>query len=514
MAQERLSMRKTKEILRLYWGNGLSKRQIARVCSISPSTVIDYIRKAEAAGLRWPLPDDLDDTTLERRLFQADTCRQAVIRPQPCMQEIHTELRRPGVTLMLLWQEYKEKFPEGYQYSQFCEHYRTWVKTLDLSLRQEYRAGEKLFVDYAGTTIPIVNAFTGEITEAEIFVAVLGASNYTYAEAMQSQSLPNWIGGHVRAFEYFGGIPGMLIPDNLKSGVTKACRYEPDLNPTYHDMCSHYGTVAIPARAGKPKDKAKVEAGVLLVTRWIIAALRHHTFFSLGQLNNKIKELLERLNTRKFKKLDTTRRELFEKLDKPALKPLPSERYQYAEWKKVTVNIDYHIEIDGHLYSVPYQLVKHQVEARITTDTIEVLYKGKRIAIHPRSYQRGTFTTLHEHRPKSHQRFLEWTPSRIISWAAKTGPATAKLVEMIMATKPHPEQGFRSCLGILSLGKKYSSERLEAASQRALSITAYSYRSIRSILERNMDKLPLPESKEPAPAIEHDNIRGNHYYDA
>lgn len=512
MAKERLSMRKIREILRLYHDLGLGKKPIARVCSVSSSTVVDYVRRARAAGLGWPLPDDLDEASLEARLFPTARHQRTSDRPLPPMAEIHRELRKKGVTLQLLWTEYKERHPEGYQYSQYCEHFRRWQKTLDLSLRQEYRAGEKMFIDFAGKGIPIVNPATGEIKEAEIFVAVLGASNYTYAEAVASQNLPSWIGAHVRAFEYFQGVSEILIPDNLKSGVTKACRYEPDLNPTYLDMCRHYGTVVIPARVSKPRDKAKVEAGVLLVTRWITAALRNHTFFSIAELNQKIGELLERLNTRKFKKLDTSRKELFAAIEKPSLKPLPLMRYEYAEWKKATVNIDYHIEVDGHFYSAPYQLVRKQVEARITSSVVEIVYQGKRIATHQRSYQKGKFTTIHDHRPKSHQRYLEWTPSRIIAWAERTGPATAKLVETIMSTKPHPEQGFRSCLGILSLGRKYSGERLEAASKRALHIRAHSYKSVKSILKSNLDRVALPGQKEVIAAIEHENIRGERYF--
>ena len=509
MAHRKLSMRKTREILRLYHELKLGKKQIAKICAVSPSTVVEYVRKSETVGLRWPLSEALDDTAIESLLFPAEP--KTSCRPLPVMAELRKELQVKGVTLMLLWQEYKERSPEGYQYSQFCDIYRRWTKTLDLSLRQEYLAGEKLFIDFAGKTIPITNRYTGQITEAEIFVAVLGASNYTYAEAVQSQSLPSWIGAHTRAFEYFGGVSALLIPDNLKSGVSKACRYEPELNPTYLEMCQHYGTVAMPARAGKPRDKAKVEAGVLLVTRWITAALRHRTFFSIAELNTAIRGLLERLNNRKFKKLDSTRRQLFETIDRPALKPLPVERYIYAQWKKATVNIDYHIEVEGHFYSVPCQLVRQKVDVRITTDTIGIIFKGKRIASHPRSYQRGKFTTITEHMPKSHQAYKDWTPSRLISWAQKAGPGTAQLIETIMTTRPHPQQGFRSCLGIMSLGKKYTNERLEAAAHRALAIRSYSYRSIRAILESGMDKVAV-QAKEVIPVIEHDNIRGGQYF--
>jgi transposase len=510
MAHKRLSMRKIREILRLYHELKLGKKQIAKACSVSSSTVVEYVRKAEAAGLRWPLPEELDDTSIEALLFPVESPRLQG-RPMPEMAEVRKELQNKGVTLQLLWHEYKERYPDGYQYSQFCERYRRWTKTLDLSLRQEYRAGEKMFIDFAGKTIPILNRFTGEITQAEIFVTVLGASNYTYAEAVESQNLPSWIGAHTRAFEYYGGVTALLIPDNLKSGVTSACRYEPELNPTYQEMCQYYGTVAMPARAGKPKDKAKVEAGVLLVTRWITAALRHRTFFSIAELNAAIRELLENLNNRKFKKLDCSRKDLFESIDKPALRPLPVSRYQYAEWKKAMVNIDYHIEVDAHFYSVPYQLVRQKVDARITSDTIGIIFKGKRVASHPRNYSKGKFTTLTEHMPKAHQGYKEWTPSRLLHWAEKAGPSTAKLIETIMTIRPHPQQGFRSCLGIMSLGKKYSNERLEAAACRALAIRSFSYRSIRSILKSGLDKVSA-ETKEVMPAIDHDNIRGQQYF--
>lgn len=512
MANRSISMRMAREILRLYFGLHLKKRQIGRACGVAPSTVVDYIQRAEEAGISWPLPEDLDDTAIEALLNERKGSPKPSRRPLPAMDEIHLELRKKGVTMQLLWLEYKERFPEGYQYTQFCEYYNRWAKTLELSLRQEHRAGEKMFIDFAGKTIPIIDPSTGEETGAEIFVAVLGASNYTYAEALPSQSLPFWIRAHIHAFEYFHGVSEILVPDNLKSGVTKACRYEPDLNPVYLSLAQHYGTAIIPARPGRPKDKAKVEAGVLVVTRWIIAALRHHTFFSIEELNERIGDLLERLNTRKFRKLDSSRRELFETLEKPALKPLPVERYRYIDFKRATVNIDYHIEVDEHFYSVPHQLAGKKLEVFLSADTVEVFLSGRRIVTHQRSYQNRKYTTLIEHMPKSHQKHLEWTPSRIIHWAEKTGPATARIVETILSTRPHPEQGFRSCLGILSLGKKYSQERLEAASMRAVHLRAFSYKSIKSILETGFDQMPLPGQKEVILTVHHDNIRGKEYF--
>ena len=513
MANRSISMRMVREILRLHFVLHLKKRQIGRACGVAPSTVVDYVHRAEAAGLCWPIPEDLDDAALEAKLSEKRISKaKPAARPLPDMNEIHLELRKKGVTLQLLWLEYKERFAEGYQYSQFCEHYNRWTKTLEISLRQEHRAGEKMFVDFAGKTVPIVNSFTGEIAEAEIFVAVLGASNYTYAEALPSQSLPFWIKAHIHAFEYFEGVSEILVPDNLRSAVTKSCRYEPDLNPVYLSLAQHYGTAIIPARPGKPKDKAKVEAGVLLVTRWILAALRHHTFFSVEELNQRIKELLESLNSRKFKKLNSSRRELFDSLERPSLKPLPAERYRYIDFKRPAVNIDYHVDVDKHFYSVPNQLRGKKLEVFLSVDTVEIFYSNRRIVTHVRSYQKGKYTTLTEHMPKAHQKHLEWTPSRIINWAEKTGPATAKLIETILSTRPHPEQGFKSCLGILRLGKQYSPERLEAAAIRAVHFRAFSYKSIKSILENGFDRVPFIKQKEVIAAIQHDNIRGKEYY--
>ena len=506
-------MRKIKEVLRLKWAHEQSNRHIAKSCSISHSTVADYVLRAKLAGLSWPLDPDLDDAAIENLLFPATDKKATEKRQMPDLEYLYREMKKKSVTLQLLWYEYKQANPDGYQYSQFCNLYRQWVKKLDLTLRQEHRAGEKLFIDYAGQTVSIVDPKTGEINEAQIFVATLGASNYTFAEASLAQDLPSWIKSHIHAFEFFGGLPEILVPDNLKAGITNPCRYEPDINPTYQDLAEHYDTTVIPARSRKPRDKAKVESAVLVAERWILAALRNHTFFSLAELNTAIAAKLQDLNNRKFKKLDATRRELFETIDKPALKPLPSRPYEYAEWKKARVNIDYHIEIDRHYYSVPYQLVKEQVDVRITSSALEVLFKNKRVASHPRDYRQGSFTTLTEHMPKSHKRYLDWTPSRIIRWAEKNGPKTQKLVTRILDSRSHPEQGFRSCLGIMRLGKRYSSERLEAACERVLLINAYSYKSVESILKKGLDQQPfLFDQIENDQPLNHHNIRGKHYY--
>jgi transposase len=513
MPAKRLSMRQVKEVLRLKWACGLSDRQIAHSLRISRPTVADYVRRAQAAGLSWPLSPDHDDDALERRLFVRTDTKPPARRPMPDWSLVHRELKRKGVTLVLLWQEYKATTPNGLQYSQFCEAYRKWANHLDLVMRQHHRAGETLFVDYAGQTVPVVDPHTGEVQEASIFIAVLGASNYTYVEATWSQSLPDWIGSHVRAFEALGGVPQVLVPDNLKAAVTRPHRYEPELNRTYLDMAQHYGVAIVPARVARPRDKAKVEVGVQVVERWILARLRNHTFFALAELNTAITALKTELNQRPFKKLPGSRQSLFASLDRPALTPLPATPYQYAEWKLVRVNIDYHVEVAGHYYSVPYALVKHQLEARLSAHTVELFHKGKRVASHRRSAHKGRHTTVVAHMPKAHQHYTEWTPTRLIRWAAQTGHACARVVETILASRPHPQHGFRSCLGIMRLGKRYGDDRLEAACRRAMVMGACSYRSIASILQHNLDRQPLSQQPDAAtPALHHGNVRGAHYY--
>jgi transposase len=379
-------------------------------------------------------------------------------------------------------------------------------------MRQTHRAGEKTFVDYAGQTVEVVDPTTGEVREAQVFVAVLGASSFTYAEATWTQGLADWIGSHQRTFRFFDGVTDVLVPDNLRSGVTRAHRYEPDLNPTYAEMAAHYSITILPARVRKPRDKAKVEVAVQIVERWILSRLRHQTFFSLDEVNRAIAELLPLVNERPFKKLPGSRRTLYEQLDRPALAPLPAERYEFATWKKARVNIDYHIELERHYYSVPYQLVKLEVEARLTESTVEILHRGRRVASHRRSFKVGGFTTVAAHMPRPHRDYAEWTPKRLVRWAEKTGHATAELVEAILSRRRHPQQGFRSCLGLFRLGQDYGEARLEAACRRALHIGALSYKSIESILKHKLDQEPLPEPAHPALPLKHDNVRGPKYY--
>jgi len=516
MPRKRMTMRKIKEIYRLKLVCGLSHRQITASTGASKGTVGDYLLRAKTAGLTWAEIETMDEADLERLLFPSSRpSRASPPRPLPEWSEVRQELTGKGVTLALLWQEYKERYPEGYEYSRFCDLYRIFSGKLDVCMRQEHKAGEKLFVDYAGQTVDIVDAATGLIQEAQIFVAVLGASNYTYAEATWSQDLRDWVGSHCRAFDDLGGSTEILVPDNLKSGVTTPCRYDPVVNRTYEEMAAHYGTAVIPARVMKPRDKAKVEAGVLLVERWILACLRHQTFFSLAALNREIRRLLIRLNDKPLKLLKVSRRELYLRLDRPALKPLPAVRYVFSEWKKVRVSIDYHVEFERHYYSVPYQLVRKELDLRSTAETVECFHRDQRVASHRRSRDKGRHTTIREHMPKAHQEYLDWTPKRLVQWAAKTGGATEGVVEAILASRPHPQQGFRSCLGLLRLGKSYSPERLEAACHRALAIGSASYKSVQSILKNDLDSQPLPAPETPeAPPIEHPNIRGTLYYEA
>jgi transposase len=505
-------MRRIREILRLYLDCKLSHRQIAQSVGVSRSTVAEYLARASGAGLPWPLPHDLDDAALEKMLYPPPL-QPPARRPEPDWNYVNSELKRKGVTLLLLWQEYKEQHPEGYQYSQFCDRYRQWRNSVNVTMRLPHHAGEKTFSDFAGAKLKVIDQETGEVRFAHLFVTALGASSYTYAEAFWTEGTESWCLGHVHGFEYFGGAPKFIVPDNPKTTVTRACPYEPELNPTFQEMAAHYGCAVLPARVRRPRDKAKVESAVGVATRWIVARLRNGTFFSLTELNRAIRQLLEDMNTRPFKKLPGSRRTSFESLDGPALKPLPGHVFEIAEIRKARVHIDYHVEFDGHWYSVPYQLARKEVEVRATTSTIEILFRGKRVASHVRSPKKGSFTTVPEHMPKAHRQYLEWSPSRMIQWASSFGPATKEAIERILESKPHPEQGYRRCLGILKLGKLVGSDRLECACQRALATGALSYRSIKSILEHGLDRLPLPAAEFPTQLrIHHENIRGASYF--
>jgi transposase len=509
-------MRKLKEVLRLRYELKLGYQQIGRSCAIGASTVHKYLKRAEAAGLRWPLPEGWDEGRVESALFPrpvVPTPEPALARTRPDFAAVHEQLRQhKHLTLQLLWEEYRQANPDGYRYSRFCELYQRWRSKLDVVLRQDHKAGEKMFVDWAGATIPVHDRHTGEVWPAPLFVATLGASSYTWAEATRDQQMEAWLRCHVHAFEYFHGIPALAVPDNTKTGVTRAHRYDPDLNPTYYNFAQHCGFGIVPARPYKPRDKAKVENAVQVAERWIVAALRHRKFFSLGEVNEAIGELLHKLNHRPFRKKDGTRASVWEAIDKPALQPLPMEPFDLSEWSRARVNIDYHVAFDANFYSVPYNLVQELVEIRSTPTTVEILHKGTRVASHLRSRERGKAVTIEEHRPKSHREHLQWTPSRMLHWAGTIGPHAARLFERIMAEKPHPEMGYRGCLGIIRLARKYSPQRVEAACERALLTGACRYKSVESILKNSLDRTPV-SSPPPASTPPHDNIRGAGYFE-
>lgn len=512
MPGERLSMRKVREVLRLKYACGASVRTIARSVGIGRTTVAEYLRRAAVIGITWPVPAEIDDAELERRLFITAGFYKAPSRAIPDWQHVHSELRRRGVTLLLLWEEYRADHADGYGYSRFCDLYIDWRRGVSATMRQTHVAGEKLFVDYAGDTVPVFDGASCEERRAHVFVAVLGASNYTYAEARWSEGLADWIGAHVNALTFLGGAPKLLVCDNLRAGVTAASRYEPGINRTYQEMAAHYGAAVLPTRVRRPRDKAKVEVAVLIVERFILARLRNRRFLSLSELNDAIREVLGDLNARLMRRLGASRREFFDSIDRPALLPLPAEPYAYAEWRRCRVAPDYHVEVYGHFYSVPSRLIREVVEARITDATIEIFHAGRRVAAHPRSTLKRRHTTTPEHMPSAHRRYASWTPARMLSFAAEIGPSTTALVEIVMRTKPHPEQGFRACLGILRLAKTYGAQRLEAACQRGLSIGARSYGSIASILKTGLDRAFHDTAAPEVAPLLHANIRGRSYY--
>lgn len=513
MPRERLSMRKIKEILRLKWEAGLRDRQVAVSCGVSRSTVSEYVRRAQAAGLSWPLPADLDEAALRARLFPPCDRARGLQAPVPLWSLVHQELKHKGVTRWLLWSEYKERYPDGLQYSQFCQRYRDWLSTQSVVMRQDHKAGEKLFVDYAGMTMEVVDPRTGEIRQASVFVATLGASSYTYVEATFGQSLADWLGSHVRTLNFLGGCPAVVVPDNLKAGVTHPSFYEPEINPSYLELAQHYQLAVIPARVRRPRDKAKAEVHVQIVERRILAPLRHRTFFSLAELNGALREGCEELNHQPLQKLGVSRHHLFQQIDQPALRLLPPQPYQFAEWKRVKVHLDYHVELAGHYYSVPYRLVRQSLDVRFTAHTVEIFRKGQRVAAHRRSYRRGGHTTLTEHMPKAHQRAGQLTPQRLIDWARDIGPDTEAWVRLTLERRPHPEQGFRTCLGALKLAKRYSPARLNAACRRALQAQAFSYRSLDSMLEHGLERQPGPDERQTdIPLPDHPNVRGPDYF--
>lgn len=508
MAQPRLSMRKVREVLRLKFAAGLSDRQIAASVGSARSTVRECLRRAAAAKVTWPVPDSLDDAQLEALLYPPIVA--AVTVPLPDFAHLHRELSRPGVTRRLLWEEYQAQHPDGLQYSAFCDHYRAWrERSVEPVMRFEHHAGDKCFVDYAGQTVPIIDQHTGEIREAQIFIAALGCSNYTFAEATASQSLPDWLGSHVRALEFFGGAPAAFVPDNLKSGVQKPHRYDPELNPAYAEWAEHYGTTILPARVRKPRDKAKVENAVLIVERWILAKLRDRQFFSLGELNAAIAELLVEYNHKPFQKMDGSRHSRFMELDRPALQALPQRPYEYAQWKSAKVHLDYHVEVERAYYSVPYRHIGDQVDVRMTARMIEIFYRRQLIATHIRSYQRGHRATLPAHRPQQHRAMVDQSIERLIERGEHIGASVAQVLREQFNKKVHPEEALRSAQGILRMAQDFSSEQLERACKRALELRTHSFRAVRNLITQ---PAPTESGESRQLSLHHDNVRGSEYF--
>ena len=501
-------MSKIIEILRLKYDAQLSHQKIALAVGLSKGAIGKYVCAAAAVGInRWPLPDEMDEAALERRLFPR-TGKAPSRFIEPDWFKVHQELKLKGVTLLRLWSEHVERVGEkSHRYTQFSQRYRAWRKQQKRSMRQHHRAGEKVFIDHCGPTMSVIDRRTGEIRRAQIFVAVMGASSYTYAEATWTQGLEDWIGSNTRMLEFFGGVPELLIPDNLRSASTKASRYEPVVNDTYLEFARHYATAVLPTRPRKPKDKAKAEAGVLLVERWIMAALRNHEFFSLNELNHAIAQLLTQLNAKPFQRRTESRVSLFTMLDKPALRALPETAYEYADWRHAKVAPDYHVQFDGCYFSVPHSLIGQQVDLRITGMVVEILSRGHRVACHQRDTAKRFHTQI-DHMPSSHRRHAQWSPKRFVDWAAEIGVATTQVVKHQLENRPHPEHGYRSCLGLLNLAKHYGKDRLEAACIRALAAGSLTGASVRSILKQGLDQIPVekPEQQQELPL--HENLRG------
>jgi transposase len=504
-------MRKVREVLRLRLEHKLCAREVAASCGLGSTTVLEYGYRAKAAGLSWPLPDDLSDAALEALLFPPPPPANSD-RPLPDWNYVRSELARKGVTLTLLWQEYMRAHPMGFRYSRFVELYRAWEGAHSYSMVQHHRPGEKLFVDFAGMTMPLMDPGTGEVSHVQIFVAATGYSQFTFVRACRTQTLRDWLDAHALTFEFLGGCPEVVVPDNLKSGVTKACRYEPEKNPAYAELAAHYGVAVLPARRRKPKDKAKVESAVQQVERWVLAPLRNRIFFSLQELQQAIDVQLGELNNRKLSDLSLSRRELFEAEERGALGPLPNSRYELTEFRNAKVGPDYHVRFASQAYSVPHRYCGKTVTVRLTTHRVEVFLDGVLLAAHERSLAPRHISTLDEHMPESHREHAAWTPQRLAQWAGEFGPATRELIETMLLRYVHPEHGFRPALGIVSLSKHYGAERLERACARALRAGATNYASVKSILAKGLDGLELPRPEDP-PVLVHANVRGPGYYE-
>lgn len=512
MSRKRTELRRIREILRLHHELEYSDREIARAFKMSHSTVSKIHAAVSAAGYTWPLPDEVDNNMLERICYPQRTHRKTS-QPQPDWNGVWKQMQRKGMTLRLQWMRYKDRHPDGYQYSQFCEHYNRWCRKKNVSMHQEHRAGVNTEVDYAGSTLPLTDPATGVVKQVPVFVSALGVSGLLYSEATLTMQLPDWIGSHMRMFEYYGGATEIVTPDNPKTGVKRPCRYDPDIQRTYENMVRHYGAVVMPARVRKPKDKPRAERGVQEVLRWIIVILQEREFFSLEEMNEAIHEELEKINSKPFSVREGSRRSVFEELDKPLLKPLPSERFTFEEWKEVKVHLDYHVQIDYNKYSVPYVLAGEYLTARITSTTVELFNGEKRVASHMRQLTgRYRFSTHMNHMPEKHVKHLKMTPEKIMSWADRIGSHASQMADAILKRREHPAQGYRAILGIMTLSKKYGVERLNKACGMALRVNSLRLRDVKLILQKELDLSLFDEVEEEDEPIMHRNIRGEEFY--
>jgi len=505
-------MRTIREIMRLHLEHNLSQRAIARACAVSPKTVGYYIEHIQRSGSDWAALRSLDDDALKALLHPEGKQHPVSPKPLPDFDYLHSEMKKKGVTLQLLWEEYRSVHPDGYGRTRFCERYRSHVRTLDPVMRFSHKAGDKMFVDFSGERPSYIDPESGALIEPELFVAAMGASSRIYAVAVASQQIPEWIRAHIGAFEFFGGVPACVVPDQLKSGVKTSCKYDPEINPAYAELCAHYGVAVVPARPREPRDKAKVENGVLHAQRRILAALRNRRFFSLAELNAAIAVELEKLNDRPMQGLGKSRNQLFDEIDKPALKALPAERFQIRQWKKAKVHIDYHVAVGGSWYSVSYTLIGREVEICLSATTVEIFLGGKRVASHLRTFLRNVFVTDPAHRPPSHQQYLQWTPERMRNWGQTIGLQSAAMIEAIIKSADHPDHAYRKCLGLLRLSKRFGNDRLELACARALKLRAIGYRSVKNILAQGLETADIPEDAQPSEPLVHDNVRGSDYY--
>jgi transposase len=507
-------MTKYREILRLH-SLEISQRSIAAACECSRNTVSKVLNRADELGIIWPLPGNLEDKALEAELFGS---RQTTSkRKQPDYERIHRELSRSGVTLSLLWNEYCEACRlEGslpMMYTQFCFHYHQYAVIHKATLRIEHKPGERIEVDWAGTTMALQDNITGKPIPVYLFVAALSCSGYAYAEGFVSQNQESWITAHVNAFSYFGGVTKILVPDNLKTGVTGYDWYIPVINKVYHEMAEHYGTAVIPARVRKPKDKPRVEGTIGILSTWIIAALRDSQFFSLAELNEAVKAKLLEFNEKPFQKKPGNRLNALEE-EKPFLFPLPTHIFEMAEWSVATVQFNYHIAVDKMNYSVPCEYIKRKVDVRVTKNIVEIFYDGSRIASHIRLYgNAGQYNTMPEHMPTNHQAYSQWNAERFLSWGRSIGEKTEVVVSALLASRQIEQQSYKACIGLLKLADKYSVTRLEAACKRALSYTAApSLKSVQAILKSGSDKFSA-ELNTPDPSTsQHAFTRGAGYY--